>query len=80
MVKNHTTRNGMDQNVVTLTILSTRTLVGFPYESITSVLTWNGYNVQFVKAGSTKSVFSVDMYIDCLVEVQNFRFNLVNFS
>ena len=52
----------------------------FSLRNITSVLTWNGYNVQFVKAGSTKSVFSVDMYIDCLVEVQNFRFNLVNFS
>ena len=60
-------RNGMDQNVVTLTILSTKTLLRFVYESITSVLTWNGCNVQFVKTSSTKTVFSVDIYIYCLV-------------
>ena len=57
MITNHTTRNGMDQNVVTLTILSTRTLVHFVYESITSGLTWNECNVQFVKTGSMKTVF-----------------------
>ena len=33
----------------------------------------NGCNVQFVKAGSTKTVYS-------LVEVQNFRLNLVSVS
>ena len=40
MIKNHTTRKGMDQNMATLTILSTRTLVRFVYKSIASVLTW----------------------------------------
>ena len=80
MITNHTTRNGMDQNVVTLTILSTRTLVHFVYESITSGLTWNECNVQFVKAGWMKTAFSVDMYIHCLFETEDVRFNLIKFS
>ena len=40
----------------------------------------SGCNIQFVSAGFTKTVFSIDMYIYCLVEVQNFRFNLMNVS
>ena len=57
MITNHTTRHGEDQNVVTLPILSTRTLMRFVYESITSGLTWNECNVQFVKTGSMKTDF-----------------------
>ena len=79
MMTNHTTRNGMDQTVVTLTILLTRILVRFVYESITSGLTWNECNVQFVKAVSIKTVFSVDMYIYCLLETEDIRFNLMKF-
>ena len=40
----------------------------------------NGCNVQYVKARSTKTVFSVDIYIYSSVEVQNFWCNLVNVS
>lgn len=80
MITNYTTRDGKDQNVVTLPILSTRTLVRFVYESITSGLTWNKCNVQFVKTGSMKTVFSVDMYIYYLLETEDVRFNLIRFS
>ena len=62
MIKNHTTRNGMDQSMATLTILLTKTLVHFVCQYIISVLTWMDAMSNF-KAGSTKTVFSVDMYI-----------------
>ena len=62
MIKNDTTRNGVDQSMATLTILFTKTLVHFVCEYIISVLTWMDAMSNF-KAGSTKTVFSVDMYI-----------------
>ena len=40
----------------------------------------DGCNAQFHETDSTKTVFSVDMCIYSLVEVQNFRINLVNVS
>ena len=52
----------------------------FVYESITSGLTWNECNVQFVKAGSMKTAFSVDMHIYCLFETEDVGFNLIKFS
>ena len=62
MIKNQTKLNGMGQTVATLTILLTKTLVHFVCEYIISVLTWMDA-MSNVKAGSTKTVFSVDMYI-----------------